>query len=310
MAIGNTLDRTPIIEGRGSNESTAHVTYPTLALDARLDKQFGNHENHVLWQGPVPLVGGRTSPTAWCFAMDRWVAAIRRTSAVAQAARRSGRTSRPTSSTTASGRGRQHARRTTARRINRYYESPSKVAGESIRSDILKCQLKPLNRTDYKSVPFTDAQWAKLQKTFPTGVCDFSKPGVGATDTVPWLTYARKAGGEELGAAPRSKPFAVPRAVVYLRRARAALMRLRSSRTTRVTLLKARRSKTARGVRIEVRDARGRLVAKSRTLTVTKDQTTVTLTRTRALPRGVVRVRVFGTDARGRLPTRMLRLRY
>ena len=42
----------------------------------------------------------------------------------------------------------------------------------------MKCQLKPLDRADY-NVTFTDAQWVALQATFPTGVCDFSKPGVG-----------------------------------------------------------------------------------------------------------------------------------
>ena len=47
---------------------------------------------------------------------------------------------------------------------------------------------------------FTDAQWAQLQATFPTGVCDYSKPGV---DQQPpkarWLTFADGPGGRPLG---------------------------------------------------------------------------------------------------------------
>jgi hypothetical protein len=37
--------------------------------------------------------------------------------------------------------------------------------------------LKPINFADYK-VAFSDAQKARLSAVFPSGVCDFSKPGV------------------------------------------------------------------------------------------------------------------------------------
>jgi len=43
------------------------------------------------------------------------------------------------------------------------------------------CQLKPLQRSDYYPVQFSEEQWAALQRTWPTGVCDFSKPGVSQT---------------------------------------------------------------------------------------------------------------------------------
>jgi hypothetical protein len=43
---------------------------------------------------------------------------------------------------------------------------------------VLKCQLKPVNAADYKD-RFTPEQLARLKKIFPTGVCDFSKKGVG-----------------------------------------------------------------------------------------------------------------------------------
>ena len=59
---------------------------------------------------------------------------------------------------------------------------------------------------------FTDAEWAELQQAFPTGVCDFSKPGVNQQPTVPWLTYQDAHGrviygGQPLGPAPVSRPF-------------------------------------------------------------------------------------------------------
>ena len=63
-------------------------------------------------------------------------------------------------------------------------------------------------RTSYYPVTFTDAQWATMRKTFPTGVCDWSKPGVDQQATIPWQTYQRGVngevvfGGEPLGPAP------------------------------------------------------------------------------------------------------------
>jgi hypothetical protein len=51
------------------------------------------------------------------------------------------------------------------------------VAGSNIRTDIIKCQLKPIDPADYK-VTFTPAEKARLKKIFAGGVCDWSKPGV------------------------------------------------------------------------------------------------------------------------------------
>jgi Tannase-like family of unknown function (DUF6351) len=52
----------------------------------------------------------------------------------------------------------------------------------------LRCQLMPLRRTEF-SVAFTVAQWTTLSHTFPHGVCDWSKPGIGQQPTIPWLSY-------------------------------------------------------------------------------------------------------------------------
>jgi hypothetical protein len=78
------------------------------------------------------------------------------------------------------------------------------AAGEALTDDIRKCQLKPLNRADYKAT-FTDAQWKQLQGVFPNGVCDWTRPSVGYQASVPWMTFARGPGGRPLGAAPKSR---------------------------------------------------------------------------------------------------------
>lgn len=56
--------------------------------------------------------------------------------------------------------------------------TPRMVAGMPMSDDIIKCQLKPLDRADYPA-SLDDAQFAELQAIFPGGVCDFSKPAAG-----------------------------------------------------------------------------------------------------------------------------------
>lgn len=78
------------------------------------------------------------------------------------------------------------------------------AAGEGLASDIMKCQLKPLSRADYIA-SFSDTQWARLQGLFTTGVCDYSKPGVGQVAPAVWQTFKAGPGGAPLGAIPVSR---------------------------------------------------------------------------------------------------------
>lgn len=57
------------------------------------------------------------------------------------------------------------------------HSEPRLVAGAPLANDVMKCQLKPIDFRDYQ-VAFSDAQQARMKAVFPTGVCDFSKPGV------------------------------------------------------------------------------------------------------------------------------------
>ncbi len=52
------------------------------------------------------------------------------------------------------------------------------AAGGPVRDDIVKCALKPVAASDYPAT-FTTAQLDRLKQIFPSGVCDFTKPGVG-----------------------------------------------------------------------------------------------------------------------------------
>ena len=80
------------------------------------------------------------------------------------------------------------------------------MAGGALEENILKCQLKPLNASDYASVVFTAAQWARLNAAFPGGLCDWSRPGVGQQEAISPLTFAAGPGGVPLPPAPTAHP--------------------------------------------------------------------------------------------------------
>ena len=75
--------------------------------------------------------------------------------------------------------------------------NPRLVAGSPMTQDRLKCELKPIDRADYR-VALTDAQLATLREIFPGGVCDYSRPGVGKRSPQTWLTYPRPGNAQQL----------------------------------------------------------------------------------------------------------------
>jgi hypothetical protein len=68
------------------------------------------------------------------------------------------------------------------------YAAPRLVAGGPLAANVIKCQLKPLDASDY-TVTFTSTEWSQLQAVFPNGVCDWSKTGVNQTGVVPWGSF-------------------------------------------------------------------------------------------------------------------------
>ena len=84
------------------------------------------------------------------------------------------------------------------------YSFPRKEAGGPLAANILKCQLKPVDRGDYR-VPFSASELARLGRIFPAGVCDWRRPGVNQTPVVPWASWGPSP-GNLLPAAPRTQP--------------------------------------------------------------------------------------------------------
>jgi len=185
--------------GFQGDDTGFHPAFESWAYRSRLDKANGNHDNHVIW---LSRTGG-VVPSQFDF-MRQWLdALIADTSDDPQAIKV--RRAKPASlrDTCFMAGGVQGD--LTCNGTWQYYAAPRQVAGGPIASDVMKCELKPLVRADF-SVSFTREQWAKLREAFPTGVCDYSKPGVSQRPPkARWMTFADGPGGRPLGPSPVSK---------------------------------------------------------------------------------------------------------
>jgi hypothetical protein len=213
----NNLKNVAIIDLRGPDPGAFHDAYRTWSMRARLEREEGHFpQNHVIWFGQTPLLGDPSYQSKAVVAMDRWLSAVEsdnRTVSLEQKvaddrpADVNDRCSSIDGVEQISLPGIGPVCQLDA--LQTKYSTPRVAAGEDIATDKQKCQLKPLRQLDYYPLQFTADQWSALQATFPTGVCDFSKPGVDQTGAVPWQTYQDDAnggsvvyGGKPLGAAP------------------------------------------------------------------------------------------------------------
>ena len=205
----NNLDRTAIIDCRGPDPGAAHDSYRAFAIRARLDRENGGHGNQLIWEGPTAIVGDTQCAQLSLIAMDRWLAAIEKDTSDNSLERKIV-ANRPAGATDAcfDGIGDRLLSGLCPPGVVPVYGTPRTVAGDALTTDANKCELKPLDREDYP-LPFTDDEWGRLQKAFPSGVCDFSKPGVDQQPTVPWMTYQDAkgrliTGGRAMATAPSS----------------------------------------------------------------------------------------------------------
>jgi len=210
----NNLTGTAIIDLRGPDPGAFHDAYRSWAIRARLQQQLGHLPgNQVIWFGQTPLIGDPRYTTQGLKAMDRWLSAVERDDRNLSLQTKVSR-DRPADVNDQCSQipgveriavpGHRPVCKLKAAQTR--YGTPATVAGESIATDQNRCRLKPLRRSDYH-VSFTGPQWAALRQAFPTGVCDWSKPGISQQGAVPWQTYQEPSGkviygGEPLGAAP------------------------------------------------------------------------------------------------------------
>ena len=223
VASGANLGKLPIIDSRGYDEQGIHYIWRSFAERARIDAaNGGNHGNQVMWRYGTGLLPGTPQQVAAVtlnslLVMDTWLSNLtvsapketinsaRTQAAVIQAKPATAfdlcyLTGDPTFSTPVTDMAQCDADPRLAR-----HSSPRQVAGGPLAENILKCQLKPLNPADYPPDVFSSTQWARLQATFPGGVCDWNLPGVGQQAAVSPLTFVGGPGGVPLPPAPVSE---------------------------------------------------------------------------------------------------------
>jgi hypothetical protein len=211
----NNLDEVAIIDLRGPDHGVFHDAYRSWTIRARLEREHGRFDNHIIWVGHVPLIGDPGFTTEALVAMDEWLEKVEADERDAPLADRIA-DNRPddlqdrcsqvpgVEAIELPGLGRvcEHEH------VQSRYGTPRMVAGSGVETDVQKCQLKPHRRQDYYPVTFTDAQWESLDEVFADGVCDYTRPGVDQVGTVPWRTYQDGVqgevvfGGKPLGRAP------------------------------------------------------------------------------------------------------------
>ena len=183
------LVQIPIFDVSGiyNDDGGYHYQWFHFAMRERLLEAAGDTKNHVMWRGnPVPAT------TAWSSFIE-WVSAYTADKTPGSQRDKVVR-HRPSSlvdgcwsSPTAFIAENQTLSSTPNTACNALFPGwtfPRHVAGGPLAANIMKCALKPIAASDY-SVTFNTAELARLAAVFPSGVCDWSKPGQYQTQVVP-----------------------------------------------------------------------------------------------------------------------------
>ena len=189
---GNGLSSIPVFDMGSYNDTSGyHYQWYRFAIRERLRQANGDVGNHVMWRGSsVPF------SKAWTM-LNLWVTAVKADTSNMSEHQKvvNGRPAMlvdgcwPTSSQFVAEPQTLGSQPNTA--CNSTYPSwttPRYVAGGPIQANVFKCQLKPVNASDY-TVSFSATEMTRLNAAFPGGVCDWSKAGVNQTGTVSWPSF-------------------------------------------------------------------------------------------------------------------------
>jgi uncharacterized tannase-like protein DUF6351 len=203
----NNMNQVAIIDCRGPNPGLFHDAYRAFAVRARLQREHGTHANQLIWEGPVPLTADNDCERNSFIAMDQWLTAVEHDHSHTSLPRKIIH-DKPSGLTDEcwDGNGDKVSNSLCPAGVVNVAGTPRTVAGDPLTTDANKCQLKPLSKSDYPGIVFTNPEWNSLKKTFPSGVCDFSKPGVDQRPTIPWLTYQNANGFVIYGGVPMGRP--------------------------------------------------------------------------------------------------------
>jgi hypothetical protein len=181
----------PIIDARPYTDGTGDVHdivngYLTRARLVAANGTAGNQVFHIYAPG---IFMDRVQP-ANLAEMETWLAAIAKDTAPSQNALEKVIRNKPATLTDAcyTRDGQTITDMQRCAQLFPVYANPRLIAGQPLSATTLKCALKPVSTTDY-SAKLTDAQVAEITAVFPSGVCDYTKPGAAMRAPDVWLSY-------------------------------------------------------------------------------------------------------------------------
>jgi len=222
---GRQLAKTAVIDMRGWDDSglitqpgtinpssiPIHYVWRSFSIRDRLDKEFGDHDNQVLWRfGRGGLASPVLAPEAFT-TMDTWLTSLKADTGsdpIEQKVRRTKPAAAHDFCLLSSDEA-QSTRITDpavcdADPFLKPSSSPRQVAGGPLTENILKCALRPIDAAEYGG-RLDGGQLARLAAVFPDGVCDWTKPGIGQEAAVSPLDFSAGPGGMPFGEAPVSR---------------------------------------------------------------------------------------------------------
>jgi hypothetical protein len=210
---GRQYAKTAVIDLRGWDDAAPaappaipiHYQWRSFSIRERLDREYGDHDNQVIWRFSNGLLPTASLTLEAFVAMDQWLTALKADTShrpIEQKVRSAKSAGIADFCVVPGGRETNLAACESQDPRYKVYSSPRQVAGGPLSENILKCRLKPLNSADYSPVVLSSEQIARLQAVFPDGVCDWSERGVGQRRAVSPRDYSDEPGGERLPRAP------------------------------------------------------------------------------------------------------------
>jgi hypothetical protein len=184
LAMIPIIDMRPYTEGPGGN---VHDTFNGVIAGNRINAAGGGNRISRVYEANVPIFKAQDDNLD---ILDGWLAAVARDTAPGSPREKVLR-NKPAGLADSCFTAKLEEIKDPAKCAAMFpvYANPRIVAGGPATGDVFKCELKPIDRTDYKR-PVTDAQLAQVRDVFPQGVCDYTKKGVMQRPVSgTWLTY-------------------------------------------------------------------------------------------------------------------------
>jgi hypothetical protein len=209
---GAHLDQVAILDLGGPEPGAFHDVYRKYSMRDRLIREHGTAANQAIWEGQTPLLGDPQFAESAITAMDEWLQVVEADTRAVPLAQKVIDAKADVAERCVGVEGLDVPLEVCDATVDpTIFSSPRIEAGGGdevvgFTDDRLDCQTMAIEDHSYAGRSFSDvftpAQQEALKKAFPTGVCDYSKPGVGFQDAVTWLTYQDASGAVVYGGTP------------------------------------------------------------------------------------------------------------